>query len=126
DIQHWNSVDWSDMMMRVVDFEKYCRAISVSTHAVEPVIVKLEDEMCPWNNGTYKLTPNESSLECERLDENVEPEVTLDALGLSDVIGGLTPASLLRSLGKIECSYEVVMNLDAIFPADSFVSYQRF
>ncbi len=126
DLEGWKSVDWSGMMMRVVDFERYCAAISVPIHASESVILRLDDKMCPWNQGTYKLTPNEGSLEIERLDNSTEPELSLDALRLSEVIGGLTPAIALRSLGKIDCSAESAEKLEAMFPADSFVSYQRF
>ncbi|MGY5865922.1 MAG: GNAT family N-acetyltransferase [Candidatus Thorarchaeota archaeon] len=126
DLQNWNTVDWSGMMMRVVDIEMYCAAISVPSSAMESITVQLEDEMCPWNEGIFKLVPNAGSLEVERLDDNVEPEVSLDALRLSEVIGGLTPPLLLRSLGKLDCSADVARKLEAIFPADSFVSYQRF
>lgn len=82
--------------------------------------------MCPWNQGTYRLTPSSGKLEIERLDENVEPDVSLDALDLSEVVGGLTPALTLRSLGRLDCTTEVAERLEALFPADSFVSYQRF
>jgi predicted acetyltransferase len=126
DLQNWNTVDWSGMMMRVVDIEMYCAAISVPSSATESVTIMLEDEMCPWNRGSYKLTPTNGSLETERLDDNAEPDISLDALRLSEVIGGLTPALTLRSLGKIDCSIETATNLEGIFPADSFVSYQRF
>lgn len=126
DLQNWNTVDWSGMMMRVIDIEMYCAAISVPSLATESVTIQLEDEMCPWNRGIYRLTPIEGSLEIERLDDNMEPEVSLDAIRLSEVIGGLTPALTLRGLGKIDCTFEVAEKLENIFPADSFVSYQRF
>lgn len=126
DLQNWNTFDWSAMMMRIVDFERYCAAISVPNSATESVTIHLDDKMCPWNCGTYQLTPIEGSLDIERLDDSTEPEVSLDALRLSEVIGGLTPALLLRSLEKIKCSVDVAKKLEVIFPADSFVSYQRF
>jgi predicted acetyltransferase len=82
--------------------------------------------MCPWNQGIFRLTPNGGKLEIECLDDSAEPDVSLDALRLSEVIGGLTTALTLRSLGKIVCSAESAEKLEAMFPADSFVSYQRF
>lgn len=126
DLENWKTIDWSGMMMRVVDIEMYCAAISVPSQATESVILRLDDEMCPWNQGIFRLTPNGGKLEIERLDDSVEPEVSLDALRLSEVIGGLTPAIALRSLGRIVCSNESAKKLEAMFPADSFVSYQRF
>ncbi len=126
DLQKWNSVDWGGMMMRVVDLESYCTAISVPNNAKESVTLKLADDMCPWNTGTYRLTPVGENLECERLDDNIEPDVSVDALGLSEIIGGLTPPLTLHSLARLDCSRDTAKNLEAIFPEDSFVSYQRF
>jgi hypothetical protein len=82
--------------------------------------------MAPWNTGTFRLTPISGNLEIERLDDSIVTDVVLDALRLSEVIGGLTPATTLRGLGKLDCAQEVAENIEAVFPADSFVSYQRF
>ncbi|MGD9397084.1 MAG: hypothetical protein PVJ05_11695, partial [Candidatus Thorarchaeota archaeon] len=78
------------------------------------------------NQGTYKLIPISGSLEVEHLDDSIEPDVSVNSLGLSEIIGGLYPATILRGLGRINCSTVVANNLESIFPADSFVSYQRF
>jgi predicted acetyltransferase len=126
DLQEWNTVDWSGMMMRVVDLEGYSAAIQIPVQATESVILKLNDEMCPWNQGTFRLTPSSGSLEIERLDDSVVPEITLQALQLSETIGGLTPATTLLGLGRLDCTVDVAERLEAMFPADSFVSYQRF
>jgi predicted acetyltransferase len=126
DLQDWTTVDWSGMMMRIIDIEGYGASIRVPEHATESVILKLDDEMCPWNQGTYKLIPISGSLEVEHLDDSIEPDVSVNSLGLSEIIGGLYPATILRGLGRINCSTVVANNLESIFPADSFVSYQRF
>jgi predicted acetyltransferase len=126
DLQKWDTVDWSGMMMRVVDIEKYCAAINVPKDAIESFTIKLSDEMAPWNTGTFRLVPNSGKLEIERLDDSIESDVSIDPLQLSEVIGGLTPATTLRGLGRLDCSQEVAERIEAAFPADSFVSYQRF
>ena len=126
DLLHWNTFDWGGMMMRVVDLEGYSAAIQIPIQATEAVILKLNDEMCPWNQGTFRLTPSSGSLEVERLDDSVKPEITMDALQLSETIGGLTPATTLLGLSKLECTTKVAEKLETIFPSDSFVSYQRF
>ena len=126
DLQKWETVDWGGMMMRVVDIEGYCASIKIPETASESVVLKLNDEMAEWNKGTYKLTPNSGSLEIERLADSIKPEVTLNPLQLSETIGGLTPATTLHGLGKLDCTAEVAEKLEAIFPSDSFVSYQRF
>jgi predicted acetyltransferase len=126
DLQKWDSVDWGGMMMRVVDLEGYTASIKIPVQSNESIILKMEDDLCPWNQGTFKLTPNSGSLEIERLDDSVEPEICMNPLQLSETIGGLTPATTLHGLGKLECTAEVAEKLEAIFPSDSFVSYQRF
>ena len=114
------------MMMRVIDFEGYCRSIQVPEKAEESLVIRLNDTQCPWNEGVYRLNSSEGALETERVDENKNCEITLSPLQLSKVIGGLTPPSVLQELGMISCSPETAKKLDAIFPADSFVSYFRF
>lgn len=126
DLQEWETVDWGGMMMRVIDIEKYCDFVKVPENATESVVLKLTDDMAPWNNGIFRLTPSSGRLEIERLGDSIEPDVTMVAIQLSETIGGLTPATTLRSLRRLDCSLETALNLESIFPEDSFVSYQRF
>ncbi len=126
DLQEWNTVDWGGMMMRVVDLEGYCASIRVPETAAKSITIKMTDDLAPWNEGTFRLKPNSGSLEAERLDDSTQSEVTLNPLQLSEAIGGLTPATTLRSLSRLNCTVDVAEKLEAIFPADSFVSYQRF
>ena len=113
-------------MMRVVDLEGYTSSIKIPEQATESIVLKMQDELCPWNQGTFRLTPSSGSLEIERLDDSVEAEISMNPLQLSETIGGLTPATTLHGLSKLDCTKAVADNLEAIFPADSFVSYQRF
>ncbi len=112
------------MMMRIIDFEGYCRSIAIPAESSNPVIIKLEDDECPWNQGTYKVVPMEGTIEVERVD--MQPDVVLNPFQLSSVISGISPATLLRDLGEIDCSKETAENLVAVFPEDIFVSYMRF
>jgi predicted acetyltransferase len=126
DLQGWNTVDWSGMMMRVIDLEGYCASIQGPETATKSITRKITDDLAPGNEGTFRLKPDSGSLLAERLDDSTQSEVSLNPLRLSEAIGGLTPATTLRSLGKLDCTKEVAENFEAIFPADSFVSYQRF
>jgi predicted acetyltransferase len=112
------------MMMRVIDFEKYCTSITVPKTIAEWVTIKLEDIWCPWNTDTYTLIPNEGLLQVEKSER--APDITLNAFQLSQVISGVSPATLLRGLNEIECTPETAMKLEAIWPEDNFVSYLRF
>ena len=112
------------MMMRVIDFENYCKSIALPETASDQVTVNLEDEYCPWNSGTYTLIPNQGKLQIEKSNRN--PDVKLSAFQLSQVISGTIPATMLQKLHDIECSLETAEKLEAIFPEDNFVSYLRF
>ena len=112
------------MMMRIVDFEEYCKQIRVPKASTEAVVLRLMDDYCPWNNGTFRIEPADGRLAVDKVD--TKAEIELDALGLSAVISGHTPSKMLREFGEIECSAETATNLEAIFPQDSYHSYQRF
>lgn len=112
------------MMMRVIDFENYCKSITVPETATEQVTINLEDGYCPWNSGTYTLIPNQGRLQIENSD--IDPDVKLTAFQLSQVISGTIPATMLQKLHDIECTLETAEKLEALFPEDNFVSYMRF
>ena len=112
------------MMMRVIDFEEYCRNIRIPIKTTEKVTIELMDQFCTWNSGKYTLTPNDGQLEIER--SNNEADIKLDAFQLSKLIGGVSPATMLNGLHEIKCTTEAAKNLEAIFPEDNFVSYIRF
>ncbi len=123
-IHHSQMLQIGSMMMRVVDFEGYCRSISVPVDASESVVLRLEEGQCPWNEGVYRIQPNNGSLEVEKTSET--PEVTLNPYQLSAIISGISSATLLQSLHEIECDWHCARKLEAIFPDDVFVSYSRF
>jgi len=112
------------MMMRVVDFEEYCQQIKIPETSTESVVLRVVDDYCQWNNGTFRVVPSDGRLEVEKTDS--EPEIELDAHRLSAVISGHTPTRMLREFGEISCSAETAANLEAIFPQDAYHSYQRF
>lgn len=124
DIRNTDSMDKGSMMMRVVDFENYCRSISVPAEASEPVIMKLKDDYCPWNNGTFKISPEIGSLSVERV--HADPDITLTDFQLSQVLGGLNSPVFLNGLGQIPGSLSTARKLESIFPPESFICYQRF
>ncbi|MHA2310074.1 MAG: GNAT family N-acetyltransferase [Candidatus Thorarchaeota archaeon] len=112
------------MMMRVIDFLGYCSGIRVPMQATDSIVVELKDLQCKWNSGTYRISPAGGDLSAEKV--NSEPDVVLDSLQLSQVISGRTPATMLLGVGQIDCSKDTAIKLEAIFPKQTFVSYQRF
>lgn len=114
------------MMMRVINFEDYCKSIQVPEQTEGKLILKLTDSHCPWNEGIYRLDARNGNLEVRRENDTQRAELTLTPFQLSKVIGGLIPPSILQELGTITGSPETARTLEAIFPADSFLSYPRF
>ncbi len=112
--------------MRVINFEEYCKSIQVPEQTEGKLTLKLTDSHCPWNEGIYRLDARNGNLEVREENDTQSAEFTLTPFQLSKVIGGLTPPSILQELGLITGSPETARTLEAIFPADSFLSYPRF
>jgi len=114
------------MMMRIIDFEKFCSSIKVSDHCNEELTMKLIDANCPWNEGVFSLSTNNGKLVVEKVSDSANPDITLEPHALSLVIEGRTPAKVLRDLGKIDCTEKTAAKLDSLFPVENFISYFRF
>ena len=114
------------MMVRVIDFAAYCSQVPVAPDAAGTLVIALQDADCPWNTGTYRVTARDGKLQVNRLANETPPDVTLTAIQLSHLVGGLTPVSQLRAVGTLDCSEAAAETLAAIFALDNFFSYPRF
>ncbi|MHA2249965.1 MAG: GNAT family N-acetyltransferase [Candidatus Kariarchaeaceae archaeon] len=112
------------MMIRIVDFMNFCKQITIPKTAVTPVVLRLEDAHCDWNSETYKLIPENGRIIVETTDG--KPDLVINDLTLSRIVGGLTPATLLFDTNMLQCDRKVAEDLEAIFPGDSLVSFIRF
>jgi predicted acetyltransferase len=112
------------MMMRALDIEGFCKEITIPEESSDPVTIEVKDAQCGWNNGVFRLLPSGGKLDVQA--SQGEPDVSLNAFQLSQVIAGVTPPALLRALGEIQCSRDTARRLEAIFEPDNFVSYIRF
>lgn len=113
-----------EMMVRVIKWREFCQQIRVPLFASEPVVIGLQDENCPWNNGVYQLTPVSGRLEIETTDKPAE--IAFNAVLLSYAIGGLLTANRLLRLGALPCSPDAAERFTRIFPPDSYHSYVHF
>jgi predicted acetyltransferase len=114
------------MMMRVVDFEGYCKSIKVSEDFNDEIILKIADKECPWNEGIYKIEGNDGTLTTERIVDDSAYDLTLTSNELSRIIGGIEAPSMLQKMGLIDCEASIAKKLDVLFPQDSFISHFRF
>ncbi|MBD3408246.1 MAG: GNAT family N-acetyltransferase [Candidatus Lokiarchaeota archaeon] len=114
------------MMMRILDVLPYLELVDIPVEADRSVTIELVDEFCQWNSGIYQLKPQDGKINAEVTAHPSDNHIKIDALNLSRVISGLTTATHLRGFGLIDCSLEVARRLEAMFPANSFYTYQRF
>ncbi len=112
------------MMIRVIKFREFCQQVKVPLYASEPVVIKLIDEHCAWNEGVWELTPVSGRLEIQSSDQ--EPEITFKPVELSYALGGLLTASRLHRLGGLDCAQDAAERFSRIFPPDSYFSYAGF
>jgi len=110
-------------MLRVIDFQKYCELIKIPESANKVVIIKINDRFCEWNSGVWKLKPNKGKIIVTQTTE--EPEITIDDLMLSRIIGGLTPTKMLLVTGQLQYSPETANNLESIFPHEYYYVWNR-
>lgn len=88
---------WSDeLWVRVVEVERALAARAYS--AAVDVVIEVEDDVCPWNAGRWRLTADLSGAECKPVED--APDVTLPvaALGSAYLGDGLLMESAAAGL----------------------------
>ncbi|APY90069.1 GNAT family N-acetyltransferase [Streptomyces alfalfae] len=89
-----------NLWVRLVDVD---RALTARRYATAlDVVLDVEDDVCPWNAGRYRLsTDGVESVTCERV-RGVRPDLRLSVAELGSVyLGGPTLASLAAA-GRVE------------------------
>jgi predicted acetyltransferase len=85
--------------MRVVDATAALRGRGYNLPG-EAVIEVTEDELCPWNNGCYRIAADGDSLEVEKLSGSASPDLAIRPEGLASLVSGHTRASDLARMGR--------------------------
>ena len=101
------------LWVRLVDVEAALRARVLNE--AEPITISVRDEFCPWNDGTWLVTPDGA----ERTDREAEIALPIAALG-SAYLGGFSFAELLRASRIEERRAGAVSRADALFRADRY------
>jgi predicted acetyltransferase len=91
------------LWLRLVDLEAALRARSYAEG--EPVVLRVRDELCPWNQGSYRVGPS-----VDRTDDTADLELDVAdlasvylgafgflALARADRVRELTPGALDRA-----------------------------
>jgi predicted acetyltransferase len=73
-------VDINDQLwVRLVDVD---RALVARRYEVPvDVVIKVEDPVCPWNTGCWRVTGDREHAECERVEGDPDLELAIDDLG---------------------------------------------
>ncbi|MHA1949460.1 MAG: GNAT family N-acetyltransferase [Candidatus Thorarchaeota archaeon] len=125
-VKNLESKNDGSMMMRVVNFEEYCKSIRFPHDHEASLTLKLSDVQCPWNDGVYTLSLTDGEFCLEQSTSEKDVDVSLNPHELSSVVCGHDLPSTLRDYQQISCSSQTAQILDTMFPLDSFQSYFRF
>ena len=75
-----------------------------------------EDDICPWNVGSYRISTSGEETEVEKLSgsPNVDLDVTVN--GLASLVSGHSSATTLHRIGRVEASNpNKLPELDSLF-----------
>jgi predicted acetyltransferase len=86
------------LWVRLVDVP---RALEARTYEREvDVVLGVQDEFCPWNAGTWRLSAGPSGASCEPTDR--QPDLVLDVRELGGVYLGGPSLARLGAAGLVE------------------------
>jgi len=99
-------------MARIVNLKKIIESFDFSIDA--EFILHVKDDICDWNNGNFSIKISNGQAILERSDK--DPEVTVDIGFLTQMTVGFTNASELYEAWNIDCSKDLLITLDQLFP----------
>ncbi|MCZ6618047.1 MAG: GNAT family N-acetyltransferase [Gammaproteobacteria bacterium] len=76
-----------------------------------------EDDICPWNVGTYRMTTTGEATDVERIsDDNTPIDCDISINGLASLLAGHTSLSQLHRIGRASVTEEARLPaIDALF-----------
>lgn len=102
--------------MRVVDVEKALPQRPYGNRGELTIQIE-QDDVCPWNAGTYLLETDGATSAVRRVDR--EPDITTSVNVLSSLISGYRPASHFAKAGRLQAKDRAALRTaDAIFRAE--------
>jgi predicted acetyltransferase len=107
------------VMLRVIDFEAAMRwRRAAREDDVCEVVLRIEDELAPWNDGTWRAGIAEGRTHAARVDE--EPEIEVSARVLGSLFNGYLRPSVAHESGMVTAS-----NADALDRADRIFAARK-
>lgn len=98
-------------MARIVDAEMFLQKYPFKKHP-EPIVIEIEDEHAPWNNGIYTI---ENGHVCRGIESNQEDKkMSMDINTLTAVLMGFKTPSFLYKAERISGAWAEVKKLEAV------------
>ncbi len=89
------------LMLRIVDAaEAFGRR---PAYGEGRLVLRLRDDVCPWNDGVWEVQSAGPRLVAERCDD--EPMLTVDARALAQLYNGFRSATMLARTGRLEAHH---------------------
>ncbi|MEJ2088939.1 MAG: GNAT family N-acetyltransferase [Gammaproteobacteria bacterium] len=91
---------WDGVWLRVVDVEA---ALSARGYDVpgEAIVEVHDDDLCPWNNGRYRLVADGETGTVERISNSVSADILTRPDAFASLVSGHTRVSDLARMGRL-------------------------
>jgi predicted acetyltransferase len=96
-----------------VDVAPAIEARGYEPDAEGSVTLGIQDALCPWNEGAYRVTVEGGSATVKRV--RTKPQITMPVAALSPLYSGYRTASALARAGRIEGSASALRAADRLF-----------
>ncbi|MFC4357248.1 enhanced intracellular survival protein Eis [Halobium salinum] len=111
-------------MVRVVDLEAAVADLSFPADAEGSVVLAVDDDHLPWNDGRFELSVAGGGGTCEPTD--AEADVELDVGALSQLVAGFLSVDRLETYGDLTVVSETgAETLAAMFPPEEPAPFLR-
>lgn len=103
------------LWLRLVDVQ---RALAARRYAVDDrIVLRVRDEFCSWNEGTYEVDGGPKAADCERCDTN--PDLEINVADLAAVYLGGNRFRVWHEAGRVtEFRPGAIARADAMFATD--------
>ena len=103
------------ILVRIVDLP---RALMIRRYPVESELTfRVIDDLCEWNQGTWKLTTGPEGADIRQVDS--APELTMDVFTLAHFATGALSATYCHRLGRIEAAdSSALLRADHLFATE--------
>lgn len=106
DYQHWFAdlpkeivvKTWNPWMVRVIDFKKAVKDLPAQNSG--SFIIKIKDDQCSWNNGTYLINSSSGVLKAAQTTNSTKNKATIE--GFSALVYGIHSLETLEYAGWLE------------------------